>query len=94
MEKILEEVDAIINGDRQDEYGNPEDSFEIIASFWTVFMIHKYHFEESLDSEDVAIMMSLFKHARMLGQKNKRDNSRDAIGYLTILEERIRKNKE
>jgi len=89
-QSILKEADDVINGGRQDEYGNPEDSFAIVAAFWTVYMIYKYNFGESLDSEDVAIMMSLLKHARMLGQKSKRDNARDAIGYLAILEDRIR----
>ena len=95
MQSILEEADAIINGERQDQYGNPEDSFQIVADFWTVYLIHKYNFEWSLDAEDIAIMMSLLKHARMLGQNSKRDNFVDAIGYLAILADRIIKsNKE
>jgi len=33
--------------------------------------------------------MSLLKHARMVVQDNYRDNIIDAIGYLTILGERL-----
>ena len=93
MQKILEEVDKIINGERQDRYGNPEESFQIIADFWTIYLIHKYNLEWSLDAEDIAIMMSLFKHARMLGPNNKRDNMVDSIGYLALLADRILKER-
>lgn len=90
---ILQEVDNLINGEREEEYGDPKVSFGIIAAFWTVYLMHRYNFEENLDAEDVAIFMSLFKHGRMLG-KNKRDNARDAIGYLALLEDRIKPKKE
>ena len=92
IQSILEEADSIINGERQDEYGNPEDSFQIVADFWTPYLLHKHGANFDLSAEDIAIMMSLFKHARMLGQKDKRDNARDAIGYLAILEDRLRKS--
>lgn len=87
---ILQEVDSLINGEREEEYGDPKVSFGVISSFWTIYLMHKYNFEENLDAEDVAILMSLFKHGRMLGKKSKRDNARDAIGYLALLEDRVK----
>lgn len=91
--RILEEVDKIISGERQDTYGNPEDSFAIIGSFWSVYLHYRYSFEHEIKPEDVAIMMSLFKHARMLGQKYSRDNIVDAVGYLAILADRLMQDK-
>lgn len=81
---ILEEADKTINGERQDQYGKAEDSFKIIADYWNVYLRTKYEINFYLCSEDIARMMTLFKMARMHGQKYSRDNWRDAIGYLAI----------
>lgn len=32
---ILDKAKTTINGARQDQYGNPEDSFSAIADMWT-----------------------------------------------------------
>ena len=79
---VLAEAADVINGERQDVYGNPEDSFELIAKYWSVFLEPKFG-PVPLDGEDVAIMMALFKIAREMYQ-HKRDNIRDAAGYLGI----------
>lgn len=92
MQPILEEVDKIINGERQDMYGNPEDSFELIAHYWTTYVSAAFEKGECypiFEPHDVAVMMTLFKIARMSGQKPCRDNSRDAIGYLAIDADRL-----
>lgn len=34
----LEHALDIINGERQDAYGNPEQSFGVIAKFWTTYI--------------------------------------------------------
>lgn len=34
----LTEANNIINGERQDHYGNPEDSFALIAEYWEVYL--------------------------------------------------------
>ena len=89
----LKDADAIINGERQDQYGSPEDSFKIIGDFWNVYIRARFsqlkHVDFELTPLDVAHMMSLFKHARMLGQKVKRDNYIDAQGYLAIAADRL-----
>lgn len=87
---ILSEADKIINGERQDQYGAPENSFKIIADYWTVFLQARFpQLEDELGPEDVAEMMTLFKMARMLGQQQSRDNYLDAIGYLAIAADRL-----
>lgn len=91
-ESILDEAFKTINGERQDSHGKPEDSFQIIANFWTTYLGHKDMIIEGslgLSALDVAHMMTLFKIARMLGQKPKRDNYIDAAGYLAIAADRL-----
>jgi hypothetical protein len=84
--KVLTESLNVINGERQDSYGNPEDSFKIIAEYWTTYLkaegilVH----DKKLSPKNTTIMMSLFKHARMSGQGDKLDNYRDAGGYIGI----------
>lgn len=80
---LLEALD-IINGERQDVYGSPEDSFQLIAEYWNVYI--KSQFPECgvvLSRKDVALMMTYFKLAREAHQ-GKRDNIVDATGYLGI----------
>jgi hypothetical protein len=95
----FEEAYTIINGERQDVYGNPEDSFADIADYWTVYLQHKFkdrHREDlriKLDNKDIAIMMTLFKLAREEHQ-HKRDNIVDALGYLKIYADRLIKKEE
>ena len=38
----LEHAIDVINGERQDAYGNPEQSFDVIAKFWTTYIQAKF----------------------------------------------------
>jgi len=76
--KILIAAKRIINGDRQDAYGDPEDSFGTISQFWSTYL------DRHISSKDVAIMMGLLKIARMKGQVEKIDNYVDAAGYIGL----------
>lgn len=89
---VLDEAKAIINGERQDVYGSPEDSFQLIANYWNTYLNSVGDFERipetqddavNLTAGDVALMMTLFKIAREANQ-HKRDNVRDAAGYMGI----------
>ena len=84
----LKRADDIIHGERQDQYGNPEESFDLIADYWNAYILKKT--EVCLDAADVAIMLALMKIARMSGQAWKGDNAVDACGYLAILNDRIK----
>lgn len=74
---ILSEAHKIINGDRQDIYGNPEDSFQIIAELWSAIL------GIAISSKDVALMMCLLKIAREIKQ-GCRDNWIDLAGYAAL----------
>ena len=81
---IFEMAKKIVNGHRQDDYGSPEDSFQNIANYWNAYFaqIHDKR-EDGLTAEDVAIMMVLFKIAR-LGHGYTRDSVVDMCGYSAI----------
>ena len=79
--EIIEAAFGVINGERQDLYGDPEDSFSLIAEIWTLYAGGA---KEYFTSEDVAMMMVFFKLAREIHQ-HKLDNLVDAAGYLGIL---------
>ncbi len=87
--ETLKSADDIIHGERQDQYGSPEDSFKIIADFWTPYLKHRFGIDIELNSLDTAHMMVLFKMARMLGQQTKKDNYIDAAGYIAIAGDRL-----
>jgi len=96
----FQEADRIINGERQDMYGSPEDSFWIIANYWNTFLqasIKKKTgyllVEDLLSPLDVVNMMILFKQARKLGQKPCRDNYVDSCGYEGIGADRLMKEE-
>jgi len=81
--QILEDAIEVINGERQDTYGAPEDSFAIIASYWTTYLKNKLKPGVELTPKDSVLMMVLFKIAREQNQ-GKKDNLVDAAGYLGI----------
>lgn len=82
---VLLEAHQTINGERQNVYGSPEDSFALIADYWTTYLRSTIEKEtrSCFTASDVAMMMALFKIAREANQ-HKRDNILDAAGYLGI----------
>lgn len=82
---VLAEAMSTINGERQSVYGSPENSFALIAQYWTTY------FRSTIEKQgrayftpsDVAMMMALFKIAREANQ-HKADNIIDCAGYLGI----------
>ena len=75
---VLSEAMEVITGERQNPYGNPENSFAIIAGLWSAYL------GVTITPRQATEMLVLFKVARMRGQKIHRDNYRDAAGYLGI----------
>ena len=75
---ICEKALRTINGERQDQYGNPEDTFFRIACLWSSYL------GREIEGSDVANMMILLKMAREKGGKGKQDNYVDLIGYAAL----------
>lgn len=88
----LKEASDIINGARQDAYGAPEDSFSLIAQYWSAYLDRMDG--GPLSSVDVGNLLMLFKVARCSGQKPSRDNYIDIAGYAAITADRLLETKE
>ena len=73
--KILDKAKQAICNDREGQYGTPEDSFNEIAKLWSPYI------DKPLTAKDVAIMMCLFKIARIKTGRFKTDNWIDLVGY-------------
>lgn len=77
-EYLCKEVQNKICGERQDMYGNPEDSFKMIAAFWSAYL------EIEIKPSQAATMLELMKIARSKGQKFHIDNFIDGAGYAIL----------
>lgn len=81
-ERCLDEAKRIVCSDRNEQYGEPEDNFNVIADYWAAYLNNKYKVGVPLDSGDVAHMMVLFKMGRITTAKaHKDDNYIDMAGY-------------
>lgn len=74
-QECLERANSIVNGEREDMYGSPEDSFDLVAELWTKYL------GTAIDPIDVPIMMILLKIARHSNGIPKEDNFIDIAGY-------------
>lgn len=72
---ILEKAIQCVCEDREKKHGNPEDSFQIIADLWGVYL------EERIYPVDVAIMMALLKIGRIRLGHFEEDSYIDLAGY-------------
>lgn len=79
---ILREAETVINGARQNCYGDPEDSFLTIAQLWNGYLFGMHG--RLLGPVDVAMMMSLLKVARLKSNPMDRDGYRDLCGYAAL----------
>lgn len=83
--EVLEEAIRCVCTDRNEQYGEPEDSFEVIAGLWNSYVESACIVggDNCIDGGDVAIMMALFKIGRMITSADqKRDTFVDAAGYI------------
>ena len=76
-EDILKEAATIVNGTRQQTYGEPEDNFGTIAQMWEAYL------GIPINAMDVSMMMVLLKVARVSGRPDLTtiDNFIDIAGY-------------
>lgn len=73
--ECLESALKIVNGQREQEYGKPEDNFGFIANLWTAYLGNE------VTSLDVTNMMVLFKIARTKTGRGNDDSFVDIAGY-------------
>ena len=75
--QVLEKAASLINGDRQDDYGTPKESFRCIAEMWTAYL------GAHVTRGDVCNMIALLKIARLRNGAHE-DSSVDGAGYLAL----------
>lgn len=78
---ILDTAKAAVTQDRQATHGNPEDTFGLIAAYWSA------HLDLRITAHDVGVMMALFKLARIKGNPKHLDSYTDAAGYIACAAE-------
>ena len=81
---ILHAAEKCVCGQREQDYGTPEDNFKAIAELWSVYLdrisVGKYG-NMIVDEKDVAVMMALLKIARIAAGGGKADSWIDLAGY-------------
>lgn len=81
---ILHAAEKCVCGQREQDYGTPEDNFETIAELWETYLRRACVDEAGgvyIDANDVAIMMALLKIARIAAGGGKADSWIDLAGY-------------
>nr|DAX82907.1 MAG TPA: hypothetical protein [Caudoviricetes sp.] len=89
MDKIvfLEDVRGIVE-EREEQHGSPKEIFESIAIFWSDYLNRTHGFMMDLSGMDVALMMDLFKIARVIeNPKGSLDSLMDIAGYAACAAE-------
>jgi hypothetical protein len=88
-DEILEQVRNCVCVDRENTYGSPENNFSLIGALWDNYLFAKDmahirkgdHGHRRITGEDVAVMMTLLKVARIATGEVKADNYIDLAGY-------------
>lgn len=77
--EILDAAKTCVTGQRQQDYGNPEDNFTRIADLWNSYLGDQMR--APITPLDVALMMGLFKTARIKSGTGTDDSFIDLAGY-------------
>ena len=73
--ETLDKAKQCVCGQRENEYGSPEDNFQSIAALWSVYK------NTDFTATDVAMMMALLKIARIKTGTSTEDSFVDLAGY-------------
>lgn len=85
-EQTLDSAKECVCKNRNDEYGEPEDSFGTIARLWSACMGKEF------TPSDVALMLGMVKIARLAANSGHRDSWVDLAGYAACGAECAAKN--
>ena len=84
---ILSNAHRCVCGEREDDYGTPENNFGLIGKLWTLYLkaahpdLQSVMPNDGISALDVSMMMSLLKVARIATGRPKADNFIDLAGY-------------
>ena len=74
---ILQQAKELVEGDRQNEYGDKLKNHQNIAALWSIFL------QKNISAHDVAMCMALVKVARLM-HAHKADSYVDLAAYASI----------
>ena len=86
--ECLDKAAECVCGQREQDYGKPENNFQAIADLWNAYYRHKRLSVEDAANDiffsafDVAMMMALLKVGRIATGTATDDSFVDACGYL------------
>lgn len=79
---LLQEADALIHGERAEDYGDARVSFQHIAGLWGAYL------GQAIRPSDVAALMALLKMSRVKHSGYQHhDSFVDAAGYIALAKE-------
>lgn len=79
--RVLSEAERCVCGQREQDYGTPDDSFQKIAALWTAYLSQNSIVDTVFSAYDVAVMMALLKIARISENPQHMDSWVDLAGY-------------
>lgn len=83
--EVLQTAEKTVNGNRDQDYGSPENNFETIGILWSAYLRSaKSDINLAVNGivpKDVAAMLGLLKIARIASGREKADNWVDLAGY-------------
>lgn len=83
-ESILTKAKACVCGDREEDYGTPENSFKAIGAMWEAYLRAAcigWECDLCIEPKDVAALLAMLKLARIATGNPKEDNWVDLAGY-------------
>ena len=86
--RVLIEAEKCVCGQREHEYGVPEDNFDRIAKMWSAYMGVEFN------PVDVSMFMVMLKAARIKSGGGTMDSFVDGCGYFSCGGEIFARNKE
>lgn len=82
---LLAQADVLINGQRQQDYGDKLSNFTQIAMLFSGVLARKLLPTESISPDDVALLMMQVKIARLAKTRDHKDSIVDIAGYVGCL---------
>lgn len=86
--RVLSEAEKCVCGQRENEYGVPEDNFDRIAKMWSAYMGVEFN------PVDVSMFMVMLKAARIKSGGGTMDSFVDGCGYFSCGGEIFARNME
>ena len=86
--RVLSEAERCVCGQREQDYGTPEDNFDRIANMWSAYMGVEFN------PVDVSMFMVMLKVARIKSGGGTMDSFVDGCGYFSCGGEIFARNME